>query len=278
MIAMATFVTIGATYSIGDKGSEALPEPNILIMESNKAECRVKNINLEVMHKGLEGDPSNLSKGRGSDISNSKSMQLNKVNEQAKLSNEELAQLVIKGKYGDGEERKYKIEKEGYDYNEVQKIVKEKTTTIVDDSNSSEVKTKSSKIIKAYPHKTFKSYMKWTALSKSSPQGKLAAKSNKDPSTAIMKYKGRYLVALGFAYADRIGEEIDIVMESGQVIPAIVGDWKAKADTDSNNSSSLNNGSVVEFIVSSNADANNVLNGSGNYDSIFPGRVKKFVK
>lgn len=253
LIAMATFVTIGATYSIGDKGSEALPEPNILIMESNKAECRVRNINLEVMHKGLEGDPS-------------------------KLSNEELAQLVIKGKYGDGEERKYKIEKEGYDYNEVQKIVKEKTTTIVDDSNSSEIKTKSSKIIKAYPHKTFKSYMKWTALSKSSPQGKLAAKSNKDPSTAIMKYKGRYLVALGFAYADRIGEEIDIVMESGQVIPAIVGDWKAKVDTDSNNSSSLNNGSVVEFIVSSNADANNVLNGSGNYNSIFPGRVKEFVK
>lgn len=41
----------------------------------------------------------------------------------SKLSNAEVAQLVIEGKYGNGEERKNRLAAEGYDYNEVQKIV-----------------------------------------------------------------------------------------------------------------------------------------------------------
>lgn len=134
------------------------------------------------------------------------------------------------------------------------------------------------KIIKAYPHNSFKSYMSWTALASNTPQGKLSAKATKDPATAIMKYEDRYLVALGFAYTDKIGEHIDIVMESGQVIPAIVGDWKAKKDTDKYNSACQSNGSIVEFIVSSNKEANIVTNKSGSYNSIFPGKVKEFRK
>lgn len=132
------------------------------------------------------------------------------------------------------------------------------------------------KVIQAYPHKTFKSYMRWTILSKKSSQYKLASQAVKDPKTAIMMKDGRYLVALGFAYASYIGQHIDIVMESGQVIPAIVGDWKAKAHTDQWNSASLNNGSVIEFLVSSNSDASRAVNGSGNYNTIFPGMVKEF--
>jgi hypothetical protein len=132
------------------------------------------------------------------------------------------------------------------------------------------------KVIQAYPHKTFKSYMRWTILSKKSSQYKLASQATKDPKTAIMMKDGRYLVALGFAYASYIGQHIDIVMESGQVIPAIVGDWKAKAHTDQWNSASLNNGSVLEFLVSSNSDASRAVNGSGNYNTIFPGMVKEF--
>lgn len=132
------------------------------------------------------------------------------------------------------------------------------------------------KVIQAYPHKTFKSYMRWTILSKKSSQYKLASQATKDPKTAIMMKDGRYLVALGFAYASYIGQHIDIVMESGQVIPAIVGDWKAKAHTDQWNSASLNNGSIVEFLVSSNSDASRAVNGSGNYNTIFPGKVKEF--
>lgn len=208
--------------------------------------------------------------------------------ESKKLSNDEVADLVIEGKYGNGAERQSRLTKEGYDYKEIQRIVEDKTpkTTRVSvpkqnnsqPANQPVVAPANGKVIKAFPHDTFKSYIRWTALSRSSPQGQLCAKATADPSTAIMKYNGRYLVALGFAYSDRIGEEIDIVMESGQVIPAIVGDWKAREHTDSNNSASLNNGSIVEFIVSSNEAANRAVNGSGNYNTIFPGKVKEFRK
>ena len=40
-----------------------------------------------------------------------------------KLSNEEVAELVKQGKYGNGEERRRKLEAEGYDYETIQKIV-----------------------------------------------------------------------------------------------------------------------------------------------------------
>lgn len=42
-----------------------------------------------------------------------------------KKTNTEIAKEVIKGKYGNGEERKKTIEKLGYNYNEIQKIVNE---------------------------------------------------------------------------------------------------------------------------------------------------------
>lgn len=43
-----------------------------------------------------------------------------------KKSNEEIANLVIRGDYGNGDERKKKLEAEGYNYNDIQKIVNEK--------------------------------------------------------------------------------------------------------------------------------------------------------
>lgn len=133
--------------------------------------------------------------------------------------------------------------------------------------------------IKAFPHdSTFKSYMPWTALSTSSPQGKLSAKAIKDPKTAIMIYGDRYLVALGFAYADHVGQKIDVVMESGQVIPVMIGDFKALEHTDDNNSSTVHDGSIIEFIVSSKDEAAKAVNGSGNYNMFFPGKVKEFRK
>lgn len=133
-------------------------------------------------------------------------------------------------------------------------------------------------VIKAFPHKEFKSYMRWTALSPKSKQGKFSAKASPDPETAIMMYNGRYLVALGFAYADYVGQEIDIVMESGQIIPAVIGDFKAEKHTDEHNSTHLWDGSVVEFVVSSNEEAAKATNYSGSYNNIFPGLVKEFRK
>lgn len=133
-------------------------------------------------------------------------------------------------------------------------------------------------VIKAYPHQEFKSYMRWTALHPESRQGKFSAKASPDPETAIMMYNGRYLVALGSAYADEVGQEIDIVMESGEIIPAVIGDFKANEHTDKYNSTHLWDGSVVEFVVSSNEEAAKVTNYSGSYNNIFPGLVKEFRK
>lgn len=148
--------------------------------------------------------------------------------------------------------------------------------------SENKIKTKESiKVIdtvSAFPHNTFKSYMTKDAIAVNSSQGKLCAKAIKDPQTAIMKVNDRYLVALGFAYSDRIGEDIDVVMDSGEIIPVKVGDWKAKEDTDKWNSASTNNGSIIEFIVASNELAGEAVNGSGNYDTIFSGKIKEFRK
>lgn len=228
------------------------------------------------------------------------------------LSIEEIVQKVIDGEYGEGQELEARITSEGYDFQIVQtevktyldelekmqeQIVQKEKDKIKNEKAEKEqiqkdllkakeqeklVQTQSTQstsgtTIKAYPHVTFKSYMRWGALATRSPQYKLCSKATADPETAILKYNGRYLVAFGYAYAEYIGQDIDIIMESGEVIPATVGDWKAIKDTDSNRSSSLDNGSIIEFIVSSNEAANKVLNGSGNYNSIFKGKVKEFT-
>ena len=135
------------------------------------------------------------------------------------------------------------------------------------------------KTIKAFPYNTtFKSYMPWTALSPKYAQGQLLAKATPDPETAIMTYEGRYLVALGFAYADMVGEKIDVVMEDGTVIPVMIGDFKALEHTDDNNSITVHDGSIIEFIVSSSTEAAKVVKQTGNYNTIFPGKIKEFRK
>ena len=56
-----------------------------------------------------------------------------------KKSNEELANEVIEGKWGNGDERKKKLEAAGYDYNAVQKIVNEKLTKPIPKKSNEEL-------------------------------------------------------------------------------------------------------------------------------------------
>lgn len=174
--------------------------------------------------------------------------------------------------------KNYKIEEIKLEEENQQTLIKETELSSFDKTNFDKTESKEYQTIKAYPHNTFKSYMSYKTLASNSPQRKLCNNSQTDPSTAILKYNDRYLVALGFAYADYIGEEIDVVMESGEIIPVIVGDWKAKEDTDEWNSSSLNNGSIIEFIVAGNKEAGRAVNGSGDYNVIFNGKIKEFIK
>lgn len=221
------------------------------------------------------------------------------------VSDRMIAELIINGEFGVDEDKiRKQVEKEGYDYDKINEIVEEiqprlekiipmvsrqsnlkarenfvspYTTNNVSSKTNDQVSDKN-EIIKAYPHKEFKSYMSWKALSPKSKQGQFSAQATPDPETAIMMYNGRYLVALGFAYADEVGQEIDIVMESGQVIPAVIGDFKAEEHTCENQSTQRWDGSVVEFIVSDNEAAKKVTNGTGSYNDIFPGLVKEFRK
>lgn len=163
------------------------------------------------------------------------------------------------------------------DGNETLVIGEKATSSLNSEREQAEVSEKTN-VIPAYPHREFKSYMSWTALHPESTQGKFSAQAVADPETAIMTYNGRYLVALGSAYADHVGQEIDIVMESGQIIHAVVGDFKAAEHTDEYGSTQRWDGSVVEFVVSSNSEAAKVTKGTGSYNIIFPGKVKEFRK
>ena len=96
-----------------------------------------------------------------------------------------------------------------------------------------------------------KSYESYTAITdRSSSQFALQQKAytNED---AFRMIGDRYLVAIGTYFEAPCGSVIDIILDNGTVIPAIVGDIKADADTDIWNIFS-SNGCATEFIVDAN--------------------------
>lgn len=62
-------------------------------------------------------------------------------------------------------------------------------------------------------------------------------------------YDDRYLIAIGTYFNAPVGTYVDVELENGVVIPCIVGDIKADADTEENNVYSLSCGCATEFIV-----------------------------
>lgn len=292
-------------------GFAEINNPPIIVTSSLMETMEVAGVSFENFDELINTDELSLDKTSIENIDNAEDVirlseveiienSENNVNERSEKSNitrggnirlrmaeietaEEVAKDVLNGKYGNGIARKERLEALGHNYNEVQEEVDKlmPSKPVYQSSNNTQVSSvpvSSTGTIPAYPHSTFKSYMAWTALSPSSPQGKLCAKATKDNNTAIMMYEGRYLVALGKAYGKHIGEKIDVVMEDGKTIPVMVGDWKANVDTDQHNSTTTHDGSIIEFIVSSNKEAAQAVNDSGNYNIIFPGKVKEFRK
>ena len=93
-----------------------------------------------------------------------------------------------------------------------------------------------------------KSYESYTAITdKSSMQYQLQqlAVTNED---AFRMIDDRYLVAIGTYFEAPCGSVIDIILENGTIIPAIVGDIKSDADTDIWHIFT-ENGCATEFIV-----------------------------
>ncbi len=96
---------------------------------------------------------------------------------------------------------------------------------------------------------TIKSYMDYRCITdKSSRQYKLQQSSAYTGDYGIRMVNERYCIAVGSYYTITIGQHIDVELENGNVIKAILADCKDDAHTDATNRINPN-GSVVEFVV-----------------------------
>lgn len=95
----------------------------------------------------------------------------------------------------------------------------------------------------------------------------------------IRKINEDYMVAMGTAYASRVGERFRITLNSGEVFTVITGDIKANKHTDlTNRYSPINSisGNLLEFIVDKNIiDEGVIKRGDLSYYEKFEGDVVK---
>ena len=116
--------------------------------------------------------------------------------------------------------------------------------------------------------KPFKSYMDARHITnKSSIQYQLKSQYELDDS-GIYMINGRYACAIGSYYSTDVGIEFDIIMKTGDVIPCILADCKADEHTDSLGQYTVDNGSIVEFVVHEPTLIPNISNQWGNTGDI----------
>ena len=99
-----------------------------------------------------------------------------------------------------------------------------------------------------------RTHMSYTAVtSHSSMQYKVlnSADAWSSEYTGLRMVGDRYCVAVGLKYGVA-GDKIDLVMEDGSVVKAIIGDIKARKDTDETNMFQKDDGSIVELITDGN--------------------------
>ena len=106
-------------------------------------------------------------------------------------------------------------------------------------------------------HEDFKSYMSYKALT-AWGQKDLQDVAY-DGTYGIRMVDGRYCVAVGTGCDTVVGDYITLVLENGVSIPAIVGDIKADAHTDSSRLITKANGCCSEFIVNTSLVEDSVL-------------------
>lgn len=96
---------------------------------------------------------------------------------------------------------------------------------------------------------SIKSYMDYRFItSKSSDQYKLQEALAYTGDNGLRMVNGRYCIAVGSYYTTTIGQYLDIELENGKIIKAILADCKADIHTDATNRMNPN-GSVIEFVV-----------------------------
>ena len=100
------------------------------------------------------------------------------------------------------------------------------------------------------PYAANKTWMPYTAItSKSSPQYILQHTSAYTGNYGIRMVGVRYCVALGSHFGCEIGDEFDLVLANGTVIPCIMSDEKSDKHTDSNNIITTATNCLSEFVV-----------------------------
>lgn len=113
----------------------------------------------------------------------------------------------------------------------------------------------------------FKSYMDYRMITSTiSKQYKLQRSSAYTGNYGIRMVNGRYCVAVGSYYTTKIGTYLDIVLENGEVIHAILADCKADKDTDVTNRLHPD-GSAVEFVVDCSS-LNKAIRNSGDVSTV----------
>ena len=93
----------------------------------------------------------------------------------------------------------------------------------------------------------FKSFMTYKKFGKKTAQYELQLSAITD-EYGFRKVDDYYMVAIGSHFNTSVGQRVDLVLENGEVIQCVVGDHKAKKDTDSANIFTKNN-CMSEFIV-----------------------------
>ena len=94
----------------------------------------------------------------------------------------------------------------------------------------------------------FKSYMSYKSITDTdSPQYMLQEICDTD-ADGFRKCADRYVIAVGHGVSGQVGDCIDLMLENGQIIYCVIGDYKENKATDSANLVGKN-GCCSEFIV-----------------------------
>jgi hypothetical protein len=127
-----------------------------------------------------------------------------------------------------------------------------------------------------YGQSTFKSYENYLNITrKTSPAYKLQQEAYTG-NYGIRMVGDRYCVAMGGYWAKEIGTKMNVYLETGEMIPVILGDNKQDRHTLNNQRIGADNRDVLEFIVDVSEIPTKVKN-CGNFNVIFKGKVSYIV-
>lgn len=93
----------------------------------------------------------------------------------------------------------------------------------------------------------FKSFMTYRKFGRKTTQYELQSFAVTDEN-GFRKVDDYYMVAIGSYFNAAVGQRVDLILENGEVIQCVVGDHKAKQDTDTAHIFSKNS-CMSEFIV-----------------------------